>query len=80
MFAFFNKIPILVLRLAESSGLAIDYVSRIMYWTDDKTDTINLARLDGSLRRILLDTGLDRPRAMVVLHGQGSVSDLNLFD
>jgi len=48
-------------------GLAIDHVGRNIYWTDTGTNRIEVGRLDGTLRRVLIKDGLDQPRA-IVLH------------
>lgn len=47
-------------------GLSIDFLNRKMYWTDTGTDVIEVADLDGRNRRVLVKTGLDEPRAIVV--------------
>ena len=43
-------------------GIAIDYHGRNMFWTDAVTDRIEVARLDGSFRKILISHDLDAPR------------------
>ncbi|KAI8512649.1 hypothetical protein Bbelb_092880 [Branchiostoma belcheri] len=47
-------------------GIAVDVISRNLYWTDTGIDKIIVSRLDGSFRRSLITTGLDEPRAIVV--------------
>lgn len=47
-------------------GVAIDWVSRNIFWTDTGTDRIEVARLDGSSRRVIIADELDEPRAIVV--------------
>ena len=47
-------------------GLAIDWEGRNLYWCDKSTDTIEVSRLDGKSRRVLVRTGLHEPRAIVV--------------
>ena len=39
-------------------GLAVDWVGRNLYWCDKTTDTIEVSRLDGSNRLVLLREGL----------------------
>lgn len=40
-------------------GLAIDWVGRNLYWCDKTTDTIEVSRLDGRYRLVLLREGLE---------------------
>lgn len=47
-------------------GIAIDWVARSLYWTDSENDNIEVIRLDGSSRKILINEGLDEPRALAV--------------
>ena len=39
-------------------GLAVDWVGRNLYWCDKTLDTIEVSRLDGSNRLVLLREGL----------------------
>ena len=47
-------------------GLAIDHVGRNIYWTDTGTNRIEVARLDGRCRKLLIKDGLDDPRAITL--------------
>lgn len=47
-------------------GLAVDWVARNLYWTDTGTDRIEVSRLNGSSRRVLISENLDEPRAIVL--------------
>ncbi|XP_035673046.1 low-density lipoprotein receptor-related protein 6-like [Branchiostoma floridae] len=51
---------------SEPEGIAVDPISRNLYWTDAGTDSIIVSRLDGSFRKSLITQGLDEPRAIVV--------------
>lgn len=53
----------------------MDHLGRNIFWTDSQLDRIEVARLDGRQRRILFDTGLVNPRAIVVdpMRGYGYV-------
>ena len=55
-------------------GLAIDWVGRNIYWTDTKSNRVEVSRLDGSKRKALITSGLDEPRAIALdlLRGWGS--------
>lgn len=51
--------------LGSPEGIAVDHLGRNIFWTDSQLDRIEVARLDGRQRRILFDTGLVNPRAIV---------------
>lgn len=51
--------------LGSPEGLAIDHLSRNMYWTDSGLDRIEVSTLDGKHRRMLFDTDLLNPRAII---------------
>ena len=68
----FSAIEIVVsseLQLPE--GLAVDWLARNLYWTDTGTDRIEVSRLNGSARKILIRENLDEPSAIVVSPGTG---------
>ncbi|XP_061884070.1 low-density lipoprotein receptor-related protein 8-like [Entelurus aequoreus] len=52
------------------SGLTVDWIHQLLFWTSLKSDSINVGLLDGSTQRSLI-TGLDTPCALTVdpLHG-----------
>lgn len=61
----------LVLKVGGSvSGLALDWVHQLLYWTSMENSSVNVGLLDGSAQRQLF-TGLDKPSAVAVdpLHG-----------
>lgn len=60
-------------------GLAIDWISRNLYWADTGTDRIEVSRLDGKFRRVLLYEGLAEPRAIALAPDHGWIfwSDWN---
>lgn len=47
-------------------GIAVDWVAHNLYWTDTGTDRIEVARLNGTSRKVLISEDLDEPRAIVV--------------
>ena len=47
-------------------GLAVDYVGRNIYWADEGTNRIEVARLDGSSRRGLITSNVEKPRAILL--------------
>ncbi|XP_046713010.1 nidogen-1-like [Silurus meridionalis] len=65
--------------LESPEGIAIDHLSRNMYWTDSALDRIEVSRLDGQHRRMLFDTDLVNPRAIIAdpVNGRLYWSDWN---
>ena len=47
-------------------GVAVDWVARNLYWTDTGTDRIEVSRLNGTSRRVLISEDLDEPRAIAL--------------
>lgn len=57
--------------LASPDGLACDWLGRKLYWTDSETNRIEVAELDGALRKVLFWQDLDQPRAIALDPGRG---------
>ncbi len=60
------KTNYLFLELGSSEGIAIDWVSRLIFWTDSSLKRLEVAKLDGSLRKVLLDKNIQNPRGIAV--------------
>lgn len=53
--------------LQSPEGVAIDWISRRIYWTDSGKDTIEVASLDDPTKRaVLINKGLVNPRGIAV--------------
>jgi low density lipoprotein receptor-related protein 5/6 len=52
-------------------GIAVDWIGRNLYWSDTGTDRIEVSRLNGTSRRVLVSYNLDEPRAIAVDPGEG---------
>ena len=55
--------------LEKPVGIAVDWMGKNLFWTDARVNTnseICVSRLDGSFKRVLIDTGLGKPRAIVI--------------
>ncbi|KAM4615156.1 low-density lipoprotein receptor-related protein 6 isoform 1-T1 [Polymixia lowei] len=62
---------VVVSGLASPDGLACDWLGGKLYWTDSETNRIEVAELDGSLRKVLFWQELDQPRAIALDPGRG---------
>ncbi|XP_071109762.1 pro-epidermal growth factor-like [Haliotis cracherodii] len=47
-------------------GIAIDYINRLMFYTEEKIDIVGMHNLTSSAHKVLLRTGMDRPLAITV--------------
>jgi integrin beta 2 len=52
--------------LRNPDGIAVDWLGRNLYWCDKTTDTIEVSKLDGLYRKVLVKTGLQEPRGLAV--------------
>ena len=52
-------------------GLAIDWISGNMYWADPKRNLIEVSRLNGSSRYVVVAQGVEKPAAICVDPVQG---------
>lgn len=52
--------------LQNPDGLAVDWVGRNLYWCDKGLDTIEVSKLDGKYRRVIIRDGLQEPRAITL--------------
>lgn len=55
-------------------GIALDWVGRNLYWCDKGRDTLEVSKLDGSYRKVLISKGLVAPRAIVLDPYRGLVN------
>ena len=57
---------VLINNVSHPDGLAVEWVTRNLDWTDTGTDRIEVSRLDGSSRTIVISEDLDEPRAITL--------------
>ena len=50
--------------MGQIDGLAVEWESGLLYWTDFIYERIEVAKLDGSSRRTLLSDGIFSPRGI----------------
>lgn len=61
-------------------GIAIDHLGRTLFWTDSVKDRIEVASLDGSQRKVIVDSDLVNPRAIIADPPNGYAPYKRLFD
>lgn len=58
-------------NLTTTDGLAVDWVADNIYWTDTGRKVLEVSRIDGSSRKIIIREGLDEPRAVALFPRKG---------
>ena len=53
-------------NVKSAEGLAVDWISRNIYFTDSETRTIEVASLNGQYRKVLVRSNLKNPRGIAV--------------
>nr|AVT42511.1 Wnt co-receptor arrow [Lithobius atkinsoni] len=65
------EINVVTTGLMSPDGLACDWLTKKLYWTDSETNRIEVANLDGSHRKVLFWEDLDQPRAIALVPAEG---------
>ncbi|XP_018572633.1 low-density lipoprotein receptor-related protein 6 isoform X2 [Anoplophora glabripennis] len=65
-----NKVEI-VSGVFTPDGLACDWFTNKIYWTDSESNHIEVATIEGKYRKVLFWTDIDQPRAIVVVPMRG---------
>lgn len=60
-------------NLTTPNGLAVDWIADNIYWTDTSRKVLEVAKLDGSSRKVLIHDSLDEPRALALFPRKGYV-------
>ena len=65
-------------EVEQPDGVAVDWIAGNLFWSDTGTDRIEVSKLDGSSRKVLISRGLDEPRdiALDPIHGWMYWSDM----
>ena len=63
----------MLLDLGSPEGIALDHLGRNIFWTDSHLDRIEVAKLDGTQRRVLFETDLVNPRGITTDSVRGCV-------
>lgn len=59
-------------------GIAMDYDNQILCWTDSYFDKIECGNIDGTGRRVVVNSGLEEPFDLTLLGDTLYISDWNL--
>ncbi|XP_021709286.1 low-density lipoprotein receptor-related protein 6 [Aedes aegypti] len=62
-----NKTAVITHGLDKPEGLAIDWYTDKLYWTDGETNRIEVATLNGKFQKVLIWSDLDQPRAIALV-------------
>ena len=46
--------------------VAVDWIGRNLYWTDYALETIEVLKIDGSHRTVLINTNVSNPRGLAL--------------
>lgn len=57
--------------VTSSDGLAVDWIYNHIYWTDSRKNTIELANFEGNMKKTVIKSGLEEPRAIALNPLQG---------
>lgn len=52
-------------------GLACDWLTKKLYWSDSDTNRIEVSQFDGKNRKVLFWDDLDQPRALTLVPQRG---------
>lgn len=68
-----NKSSVVIEARNENNlyGMAVDWVTQKLYFTDEETNHVEVCRYDGKYRRVLVPKGLDQPRGIALLPQKG---------
>lgn len=61
-----------------TESLAVDWVGRNLYWTDYVLETIEVSKLDGTHRTVLVSENVTNPRGLVLDPRERSVRTIFL--
>nr|CAI5860807.1 unnamed protein product [Callosobruchus analis] len=59
------------MEIQDPDGIAVDWISQNIYWTDTGTDRIEVVRLQGGYRKVIIMDKLIDPRGIAVASSLG---------
>ena len=63
----------LLSNLESPVGIAVDWMARNIYWTDDRTDVIEVCTVDGQHRKVIISGDLVRPSSLEISPADGFI-------
>ena len=66
-----TNVQTIVSNLKSPEGLAVDWLSKNIYWTDSGMNTLSVSGSDGTYKKTLFDSDMRNPRAIVLDPAQG---------
>lgn len=57
--------------LKTTNGLAVDWIADNLYFSDTETSSIEVARLDGTSRKVIINENLNDPRSLAIFPQRG---------
>ena len=66
LFSFLDVEVLVSSEVKHLDGVAVDWVARNLCWTDTGTDRIEVSRLNGMSRKVLISENLDEPQAITL--------------
>ncbi|KAJ9592050.1 hypothetical protein L9F63_001429, partial [Diploptera punctata] len=64
---YYQQVPVITTGLISPAGLACDWYTQKLYWTDGETNRIEVAAINGEHRKVLFWDDIDQPRAITVV-------------
>ncbi|XP_017769836.1 PREDICTED: low-density lipoprotein receptor-related protein 4 [Nicrophorus vespilloides] len=62
---------LIVKNITTPNGISVDWISNNLYWTDTRLRVIEVCRLDGDMRKIIVKENLMEPRSIAVYPRKG---------
>lgn len=53
------------------NGIAVDWIANNLFWSDSGTKVIEVARLDGTCRKVIVSADMADPRSIIVYPKRG---------
>ena len=67
-----NNLQVVVsTSITKVQGLAYDHISKLLYWSDLELMKIEVSKTDGSERKVLISSGLQKPRDIILYPKRG---------
>ncbi|KAK9874940.1 hypothetical protein WA026_005757 [Henosepilachna vigintioctopunctata] len=66
-----DRVAVISEDITTCDGLAVDWIYDHLYWTDTGKNNIELSNLDGKMRKVLIQDGLEEPRAIALNPTEG---------